>query len=96
MQMQQQEMPRYQEGYTIPSRFVGLVIGRGGESIKRLQHQSHCRISINTDSEGADKECTIMGSQENVGEAKRMLDDIIRRGIEREQRNAGQFQEQRQ
>ena len=37
----------YREDHLIPARMVGLVIGRGGEQIKRLQYESNCRIRIN-------------------------------------------------
>jgi far upstream element-binding protein len=36
----------YNEDFKIPDKMVGLVIGRGGEQIKRLQMESGCKIRI--------------------------------------------------
>jgi len=86
----------YNEDYKIPDRFVGLVIGRGGEQIKRLQLESGCKIRIASESDGSiDRSCTLTGSQESIDEAKRMLDDVVRRGLSRENGQGGQQQQQR-
>jgi far upstream element-binding protein len=67
-----------------------IVIGRGGESIKRLQMESGCKIRIATESDGTmERSCHLTGSQESIDEAKRMIDDVVRRGLSRES-NPGQ------
>ena len=44
-----------------------LVIGRGGEQIKRMQMESQCKIRIASDSDGtAERSCTLTGSQEAI------------------------------
>jgi far upstream element-binding protein len=81
----------YNEDYKIPDKLVGLVIGRGGEQIKRLQLESGCKIRIASDSDGTvERTCTLTGSQESIDEAKRMLDDVVRRGMNREGGQGGQ------
>jgi len=82
--------PVYNEDYKIPDKLVGLVIGRGGEQIKRLQQDSGCKIRIASDSDGTmERLCTLTGSQECIDEAKRMLHDVVQRGMNRENNNGG-------
>ncbi|RNA08805.1 far upstream element-binding 1 [Brachionus plicatilis] len=76
----------FNEEYLIPDNMVGLVIGRGGEQIKRLQMESGCKIRIESESNGSpERACTLSGSQESIDEAKRMLDEVVKRGIDRQQ-----------
>ena len=37
---------------TVPDKMVGLIIGRGGEQITRLQAESGCRIQMAEYSQG--------------------------------------------
>jgi len=79
--------PVLMEDYRIPENLVGLVIGRGGESIKRLQSDSGCKIRIARDSDGTqERTCTLTGSQLCIDEAKRMLGEVVQRGMNREPR----------
>ena len=36
----------------VPDKLVGLIIGRGGEQITRLQAESGCKIQMAQDSQG--------------------------------------------
>jgi len=90
----------FNEDFKIPDRFVGLVIGRAGEQIKRLQQESQCKIRIASESDGtAERSCTLTGSQQAIDHAKHMLDEVIRRGQNRayqQQQNGGYQQQQQQ
>jgi len=78
----------FNQDYRIPDRLVGLVIGRGGEQIKRLQQDSQCKIRIASESDGtAERACTLTGSQEAINSARQMLDEVIQRGLSRENNN---------
>jgi len=82
--------PVLMEDYRIPESLVGLVIGRGGEQIKRLQSDSGCKIRIARDSDGTqERTCTLTGSQLCIDEAKRMLGEVVQRGMNREPRQQG-------
>jgi len=82
--------PVLMEEFRIPEKFVGMVIGRGGEHIKRLQSDTGCKIRIAQDSDGStERTCTLTGSQYSIDEAKRMLDDVVQRGLSREQNGGG-------
>jgi len=84
------------EDFNIPETLVGLVIGRGGESIKRLQADSGCKIRIAQDNNGTtERTCTLTGSQYSIDEAKRMLSDVVQRGLSRQQ-NPGSYQPRQQ
>lgn len=77
--------PVFNQDYKIPDKLVGLVIGRGGEQIKRLQQDSQCKIRIASESDGTpERSCTLTGSQEAIENAKQMLDQVVQRGLSRE------------
>jgi len=80
------------ENFRIPNNLVGLVIGRGGEQIKKLQAESQCKIRIASEGDGTpERSCTLTGSVESIDMAKHLLEDVIRRGQNREQ--GGGFQQ---
>ncbi|CAH1787646.1 unnamed protein product, partial [Owenia fusiformis] len=69
------------EEYHIPDRMVGLVIGKGGEQITRLQADSGCKVQIAPDSGGMpNRPCTLTGSAEAIDAAKRIINQIIDKG----------------
>jgi len=75
----------FNEDFKIPDRLVGLVIGRGGEQIKKLQADSGCKIRIASESDGTDeRSCTLTGSQHTINEAKRMIGEVVTRGLNRD------------
>lgn len=75
----------------VPDKMVGLIIGRGGEQITRLQAESGCKIQMAPDSGGQpDRLCTLTGSREAIQRAKELVNQIVNhRGRE----NAPQHQD---
>lgn len=70
---------------TVPSHKVGLVIGKGGETIRELQEMSGAKVTIAPDG-GQDqltgeRPISIMGDQEAINRAKSMLDNLLTNGI---------------
>ena len=65
----------------IPSRYVGLVIGKGGETITKLQQDSQAVIQVAPDPpDGLNqplRHVTMSGREENVEIAKQMIKKII-------------------
>mmetsp|Transcript_2985 Transcript_2985/g.5625 ORF Transcript_2985/g.5625 Transcript_2985/m.5625 type:complete len:680 (+) Transcript_2985:390-2429(+) len=59
----------------LPSRHVGRIIGKGGETIRDIQARSACHIDVNQDVEpGAPKIITYRGKhQEDIDLAKRLV-----------------------
>ncbi|CAF1451631.1 unnamed protein product [Adineta steineri] len=78
----------FQEDYKIPDKFVGLIIGKGGEQIIRLQAESGCKVQIcQTRPEPVpggpnppDRLANLCGSREAIDRARRVMDDIIAKG----------------
>ena len=78
----------FQEDYKIPDKFVGLVIGKGGEQIIRLQADSGCKVQIcparqDANSSGSnppDRVANLCGSRDAIERAKRIMDEIVSRG----------------
>lgn len=78
----------FQEDYKIPDKFVGLIIGKGGEQIIRLQAESSCKVQIcQTRPEPVpggpnppDRLANLCGTREAIEHAKRIMDDIIAKG----------------
>jgi len=61
----------------VPDKMVGLIIGRGGEQISRLQADTGCKIQMAPESGGLDRQCTLTGSPASIAAAKSAIDRII-------------------
>ncbi|KAG5440590.1 hypothetical protein PCK2_000300 [Pneumocystis canis] len=64
----------------IPNKAVGMVIGRGGESIRDLQERSKTYINIAHENETIHgmRPAYIFGTAESIQTAKNMIDEIIK------------------
>lgn len=87
-QLAQQKMEQAntcKEDYYIPDHMVGLIIGRKGEQIQKLQDETKCNLQIDTES-GPDRRrpCTLTGTQQAIDAIKAKIDGIIHQaqGIE--------------
>ena len=57
------------EQIAVPDKMVGMIIGRGGEQITRLQQDSNCKIQMAPDSGGQNvRMCTLTGTDESPGQ----------------------------
>merc|ERR1719500_2680736 len=66
------------EQVMVPDNMVGLVIGRGGEKITRLQAESGYKIQMAQDSFGQPHRlCTLTGSVDAVSIAQNLIEAII-------------------
>ena len=55
--------PQSSEVIMVPDKMVGLIIGRGGEQITRLQAETGCKIQMAADSQGMpERQCTLTGT----------------------------------
>lgn len=78
----------FQEDYKIPDKFVGLVIGKGGEQIVRIQAESGCKVQICQARAEAvpggpnppDRIANLSGTRDAIERAKRIMDEIVSRG----------------
>ena len=74
------------ETIQIEASLVGLVIGRGGESMRRIEQESGARVQFITgpnDSAGANRDCKISGDLRQRNKAKFEIDRICKenRGV---------------
>ncbi|KAF6025233.1 FUBP1 [Bugula neritina] len=64
----------------IPGNKVGLVIGKGGDTIKQLQAKSNCKMMMVQDGPyqtSHEKPLRITGDASNIESAKRMVTDLM-------------------
>jgi far upstream element-binding protein len=68
----------------IPDSLVGLVIGRGGESIQRMQSEAGAKIQVAPDGSAINGErvVTITGSPDKVELARRLVEDVVAKNKE--------------
>lgn len=82
------------EELRVPDGMVGLIIGRGGEQINKIQQDSGCKVQIAHDSAGLpDRSVSLTGSPDAIERAKALIDDIVSRGHESTNGQAGSMQE---
>jgi far upstream element-binding protein len=65
----------------VPNSMVGLVIGKGGENIQRMQNATGAHMQIAKESEMRPGDTTrkieLRGSQSAVNELKKMVDEVV-------------------
>nr|XP_027198425.1 far upstream element-binding protein 1-like [Dermatophagoides pteronyssinus]XP_027198426.1 far upstream element-binding protein 1-like [Dermatophagoides pteronyssinus]XP_027198427.1 far upstream element-binding protein 1-like [Dermatophagoides pteronyssinus] len=65
--------------YPVSPQLIGLVIGKGGETIRKIQADSGCKVQFDTtkvDAQG-NKICQFTGTQDAVNRALDMVKEII-------------------
>lgn len=63
----------------VPPQYIGLVIGKGGETIRRIQQEAGCKVQFDTtklDPNG-NKVCQINGNPDCVKRAHDMVNEIV-------------------
>ncbi|XP_046815607.1 far upstream element-binding protein 3 isoform X1 [Vespa crabro] len=65
------------EDIRVPDKMVGLIIGRGGEQITRLQSETGCKIQMAPEGGLPERVCTLTGSREAVNRAKELVLSIV-------------------
>lgn len=63
----------------VPSDAVGMIIGKGGETIKDMQSTTGCKINVSPATGGPDKdrEIGLVGSREAIAAARRAIEDKV-------------------
>ncbi|XP_039954143.1 far upstream element-binding protein 3 [Bactrocera tryoni] len=74
----------------VPKIAVGVVIGKGGDMIRKIQTECGCKLQFiqGKNDEPGDRRCLIQGTRQQVDDAKRMIDGLIENMMQRQQRNA--------
>ncbi|GFP88082.1 far upstream element-binding protein 1 [Phtheirospermum japonicum] len=65
----------------IPNGRVGVIIGKGGDTIKYLQHQSGAKIQVTRDTDSDPNSATraveLMGTTDQIAKAEQMINDVL-------------------
>jgi far upstream element-binding protein len=79
-----QQQPALREGeqssqIMVPDRTVGLIIGRGGETIRDLQERSGCHVNIVGENKSVNglRPVNLIGSPEAAAHAKELIMEIV-------------------
>lgn len=63
----------------VPSEAVGMIIGKGGETIKEMQSTTGCKINVSPSSGPGEveREIGLIGSREAIAAAKRAIEEKV-------------------
>ncbi|XP_037946377.1 far upstream element-binding protein 3-like isoform X3 [Teleopsis dalmanni] len=63
----------------VPKIAVGVVIGKGGDMIRKIQTECGCKLQFiqGKNDEPGDRRCVINGTRQQVDDAKRMIEGLI-------------------
>lgn len=74
----------------VPRGMVGVVIGRGGEMIKKIQAETKAKVQFKTDDgQGPHRVCTVAGHGDRVQHACGMIRELIDAAINDRGRGRG-------
>ncbi|XP_059224833.1 far upstream element-binding protein 1 isoform X2 [Stomoxys calcitrans] len=75
----------------VPKIAVGVVIGKGGDMIRKIQQECGCKLQFiqGKHDEPGDRRCLIQGSRQQVDDAKRMIDGLIENVMQRNRNGSG-------
>ncbi|XP_075169013.1 P-element somatic inhibitor isoform X2 [Haematobia irritans] len=75
----------------VPKIAVGVVIGKGGDMIRKIQQECGCKLQFiqGKHDEPGDRRCLIQGSRQQVDDAKRMIDGLIENVMQRNRNGGG-------
>ena len=61
----------------VPSDAVGMIIGKGGETIREMQNVTGCKINVAQSSGPGEvqREISLIGSRESIARAKQAIDE---------------------
>lgn len=72
------QQPRvHQVELTVPSRAVGSIIGRGGDTIRSISRASRCKIDVERQSKAYNTKIELRGSSDSIEAAKRMIEEKV-------------------
>jgi len=66
---------------SVPQDKVSLLIGSRGSTIKEIQSKTGCRVEINHEKVGEERETVIIGKKADVERAHRMIAGLIEEGV---------------
>lgn len=75
----------------VPKAAVGVVIGKEGGMIKKIQADTGCKLQfLQTKGDGpGDRRCIVQGTKQQVDDGKRMIEDLIDSVLRRNNQSGG-------
>ncbi|KAJ2899784.1 hypothetical protein MKZ38_002797 [Zalerion maritima] len=63
----------------VPSEAVGMIIGKGGETIREMQNMTGCKINVSQSSGPGEveREIGLVGNRDAISKAKRAIEDKV-------------------
>lgn len=63
----------------VPSDAVGMIIGKGGETIREMQNSTGCKINVNQSSGPGEtqREIALIGSRDSIARAKEAIEEKV-------------------
>lgn len=67
------------EAIYVPSDAVGMIIGKGGETIREIQSQAECKINVAPSSGPGEvqREISLIGAPDSIERAKQLIDEKV-------------------
>ncbi|KAL2203483.1 hypothetical protein CC79DRAFT_1278121 [Sarocladium strictum] len=66
------------EAVYVPSDAVGMIIGKGGETIREMQNGTGCKINVQQGQPGeTEREITLIGSRDSIAQAKQAIEEKV-------------------
>ncbi|KAK7948056.1 uncharacterized protein PG986_008942 [Apiospora aurea] len=74
-----QDRPLINDSIYVPSEAVGMIIGKGGETIREMQSQTGCKINVSQSSGPGEveREIGLVGSRDAISRAKLAIEDKV-------------------
>ncbi|KAI5818103.1 hypothetical protein BZA77DRAFT_18567 [Pyronema omphalodes] len=71
--------PRITETIRVPIDAVGMIIGKGGETIKEMQNSTGCRINVSSQFSPNDpeREISLAGQRDAIARARQAIDEKV-------------------
>ncbi|KAI9274829.1 hypothetical protein BDA99DRAFT_498696 [Phascolomyces articulosus] len=66
-----------QDECSVPNHMVGLVIGKGGDSLKKIERMSGAKVQIGPDMQEAERKVKLTGEEDQVKIARDMIQQIV-------------------
>jgi len=76
----------------VPSRTVGRIIGRGGDTVRTISRASRCKVDVERHTKGYEARIELRGSSDSIEAARRMIEEKVRESEERDLRDGGRDQ----
>ena len=61
----------------VPAEAIGMIIGKGGETIRDMQNGTGAKINVSSDTSQRDREIGLVGTRDAIEQAKRAIDEKV-------------------